>query len=406
MALLMATGLEAVSERPQKCMLFPTVPEVLAYQASSITSFQPFFPESNAFQQANALLSATHSMSFYSLVLEHGVPFQPVNIRAHKDPMSLVGKILSQNQHSYTKLDDLLDIGRNLVLAGFTPGELDNSLPHFVSEVDGNTDQDHLLLTSRRRITSMAIEAALSEGDFDTAYSYIVNRLSPTVPTPSKGLNTEPDNNDLENQDADDVSWRAAYLAGRSANPNSSSLHRLEQRLELLSLSLLVAPSSKLPEILPVWRSVEDDVNACLACEALAEDTHDRKGDRGSSTLPGAFVPSLAELDKAANDKSRRRSRATTVAEEAPMGLFDVARGAAQAFSKNAFPLKAATAGEGAGDANTNVRNMSSPIGSDNGGDGKERIRKRDMVASAVTGGLASGIGWVIGAPPAANNRT
>ena len=76
------------------------------------------------------------------------------------------------------------------------------------------------------------------------------------------------------------------------------------------------------------------------------------------------------------------------------MGLFDVARGAAQAFSKNAFPLKGAAGSSASGV----IRERPASMMSDDSGEG--RVRKRDMVASAVTGGLASGIGWVIGAPP------
>jgi protein transport protein SEC39 len=31
--------------------------------------------------------------------------------------------------------------------------------------------------------------------------------------------------------------------------------------------------------------------------------------------------------------------------------------------------------------------------------DGQQRTRKRDMISNAVTGGLVSGMSWVLGAP-------
>ncbi|KAL8770194.1 MAG: hypothetical protein Q9209_004036 [Squamulea sp. 1 TL-2023] len=374
-----------------------------------LAAFQSHFPESKSFREANALIAATHSMSFYSLTLQHGVPFQPVNIRASKDPLSLIGRILEQNPRSYTKLDDLLEIGQSLVRAGLKPNETAGISPTWKgSTLDKPRYQDQDLLESSRRITSMAIEAALSENDFDTAYSYVVNRLSPTA----RGIeNCSPIGQNQAASPEDDISWRSAYLAGRAtvpkSSPSQSSVQRLEQRLELLSLALLLAPSSHLAEILQVWRSVEADLTALLAREAAEEDQWNSRGDRsklasGSSALPGGFAPSNIHTDKLANQSSRRQSRATAAAanEEAPMGLFDVARGAAQAFSKNAFPLRGAAAAkttqlEGA----TRERPLS--MGSDSGSDGiGERVRKRDMVANAVTGGLASGIGWVIGAPP------
>ncbi|KAL8788326.1 MAG: hypothetical protein Q9213_001723 [Squamulea squamosa] len=374
-----------------------------------LAAFQSHFPDSNAFTEANALIAATHSMSFYSLTLQHGVPFQPVNIRASKDPLSLIGRILEQNPRSYTKLDDLLEIGHSLVKARLRPNETADITPTWKeSTSDKPRCQSQDLHESSRRIISMAIEAALSEGDFDTAYSYIVNRLSPTAPGSRENSSTG------QNQAAspqDDISWRSAYLAGRATVPKSSpsqpSVQRLEQRLELLSLALLLAPSSHLAEILQVWRSVEKDLTTLLAREAAEEDQWNSKGDRsklssGSSALPGGFAPSDTDMDKVANQKSRRQSRATAMAanEEAPMGLFDVARGAAQAFSKNAFPLRgAAVAKSSPSEGATRERPLS--MGSDSGSDGVgERVRKRDLVANAVTGGLASGIGWVIGAPP------
>ncbi|KAL8920753.1 MAG: hypothetical protein Q9208_006083 [Pyrenodesmia sp. 3 TL-2023] len=354
-------------------------------------------------------------MSFYSLTLQHGVPFQPVNIRASKDPMGLIEKILEQNPRSYAKLDDLIEIGQNLVRSGLDSARITAPSTEPTETADLGQDQSQQLAESSRRITSMAIEAALSEGDFDTAYSYIVNRLSPTVLTsPSQ---TPGSQQDAESTSAeDDISWRAAYLAGRFSpsrtSPSQPSLRRLEQRLELLSLSLLLAPPLYLPEILQVWRAVESDLAALLAREAAEEDQWNSKGDRvnmSTATVPGGFAPSAAEIDKAANQKPRRQSRATAAAanEEAPMGLFDVARGAAQAFSKNAFPLRvgaatttAAANAAASGDGKVKARPLSMGGSDESESETKaERLRKRDMVANAVTGGLASGIGWVIGAP-------
>ncbi|KAI4247345.1 MAG: hypothetical protein L6R42_009655, partial [Xanthoria sp. 1 TBL-2021] len=317
-----------------------------------LAAFHSHFAESKSFSEANALIAATHSMSFYSLTLQHVVPFQPVNIRASKDPLSLVGRILEQNPRSYTKLDDMIEIGQSLVRAGLEPSETRGVSSTGKSQpLDRSQHQDHNLLESSRRITSMAIEASLSEGDFDTAYSYIINRLSPTAPGLSK--DHSPSQQNQEGTTEDDISWRSAYLAGRAtlskSSPSQSSARRLEQRLELLSLALLLAPSSQLAEILQVWRAVESDLTSLLAREAAEEDRWNSKGDgskpsTGSSNLPGGFAPSTADTDQVANRKPRRQSRATAAAanEEAPMGLFDVARGAAQAFSKNAFPLRGA----------------------------------------------------------------
>ncbi len=359
-------------------------------KASEIVStFRSHFPNSKSFTQTSALISATHSMSFYSLTLQHGVPFQPVNMRAHKDPMSLIGKILSQNPRSYTHLDDLLEIGQNLVAAGLSQKTGDLS-----STATNELDSEHLTIIARRRITRMAIEAALEEDDFETAYSYVVNRLS-LVDQP------KPDASDESQQfftKQDDISWRAAYQAGRfsTSSPEGSVLRRLEQRMELLSQALLLAPPSALSEVLTAWQKCEQEVTIQTTREAEEDQKWDEKGER---KVPGGFTADASPVMQKARDPTRG-----ALTEEAPMGLFDVAKGAAAALSKSTFPLRSTrVAGlesptkASHGRPLSTVSVDSSDEGSINGAGGPGRVRKRDMVSSMVTGGLASGIGWVIG---------
>ena len=323
----------------------------------SVNTFQPSFPESAGFRQLSALIQATHSLSFYSLALQRGVPLLPASIRAYQSPLTIVDKVLDQNSKSYTKLDDLLEVGRNLVRAGLVKG-------------GGSLDarESDLLSKVERSIIASTIRAALAEHDFDTAYAYIVNRLSsPGAPSPS-------------NQEAgqvDDVLWQAAFEAGRYRPSTASAalpLRRLEQKTELLSQALVLAPTSSVPEVLEAWRESEKDVNAALTTETEDESTW---RERESQQPPGAFLSD----DTPTKHPNRSESVRASANDEAPMGLFDVARGAAAALHKSAFPLQG-------------QRNMtlSSPTDSEEG-----RVRKRDVVSNMVTGGLASGLGWVLG---------
>ncbi|KAJ5106655.1 hypothetical protein N7456_003330 [Penicillium angulare] len=357
-----------------------------------LQSFQPHFPESIPLKQINALITATHALSFYSLTLQHGVPFQPVSIRVHHDPISLVEKVLEQNPKSYTKLDDLLSIGRNLVSAGLPTPPPTTSEPQNTSEAS---------ITAERRITSLAISSALTSNDFGTAYSYILTRLTPSNTTQSSS-----------SSNPDDITWRAVYNAGRyrSTTPNaniplSNQIHHLSQRMELLSLALTLTPTpDPLPEILGAWRRCDEEISSLRAREQTEEDLWDAKGDSLSS-VPGGFGPSDSERDAfdTAQQRAARRARARAAMphshpHEAPMGLFEVARGAAMALHKNASSLRGSAAGSGVGSARA-------AGGEDDGehvymDDGEGRVRKRDMVSNMVTGGLASGIGWVLGADP------
>ncbi|KAL3463871.1 Sec39 domain-containing protein [Aspergillus heterothallicus] len=390
-----------------------------------LQAFQPHFPESISLKQAQALISATHALSFYSLTLQHGVPFQPVNLRVHPDPLSLIEKVLDQNLNSYTKLDDLLSIGRNLVLAGFAPCPAGETTSQYTRTPV--LSQDDALHTAERRIMSLAISSALSSNDFGTAYSYILTRLAPqTSSTPSPS------------SPKDDITWRAVYNAGRyrpSTAPStpptlSSQISNLTQRMELLSLSLILAPTpDPLPEILGAWRRADEELSALRARENEEEDLWDTKGDTTTTAtsriLPGGFNPSQfdteADLHETRQHHARRAARAAQHNrldfEEAPMGLFEVARGAARALHKNvnsSFPLSGAL--PSASSLSSSISKLDSEGGSWDGdgenphasGSGQEgeRVRKRDVVSNMVTGGLASGIGWVLGAQPVNMNNS
>lgn len=366
-----------------------------------IKAFKSSLDDTAEFEHLEYLIKATHSLSFYQLTLQHGVPFQPVSIRVSNDPLSLIEKVLDQNNKAYTKLDDLLGIARNLVLADlpipmtqdFAPGE---PIP-----------LDRRLFEAEHRVTYSAIKAALADNDFDTAYSLITTRLAIS---PNQNSNTN---------FTDDTSWRAAYSAGKyrptTSSPNiHAQISSLQKRMDLLSTALTLAPTSDpLPEILSTWRRCEEELDN-LKSQALQEErAHDAASDQ---VLPGAFGLSDRDLD--ANEtrrllESRRAYNSTTSGpsyeEEAPMGLFDVARGAASALRKNAFPLGGAQRQTGKVRDTAPVTGRQSMDGSmrssgegerPDSSDGQQRVRKRDMLSNAVTGGLVSGMSWVLGAPP------
>nr|POE88342.1 protein transport protein sec39 [Quercus suber] len=374
------------------------------------------------FHEVGSLIAATHALSFYSLTLHHGVPFQPVSIRVSKDPIRLLDKVLEQNPRSYTKLDDLISIGTNLVSADLQPDTQDNKVK----------DPKQVRRETEHRVTFMAVEAALRENDFETAYSYIMNRLTPsdTELTAPSNINLYSPTGIQRNQTSslagirsrsqqpeDDISWRAAFLAGRY-RPSSSSPHtlrRLEQRTELLSLALVLAPASALTEILGAWRRCEEETTALQRAEHQAEREFDDLADKrvSTATLPGHFTVSGEQPALVLNQKRRELGRPAGLKgeAEAPMSMFDLTRSAASALSRNAFPLSRSgntensTSAAASPDAPTDPR---SSAFSDPGSasprpslDGSQRVRRRDMVANAVSGSLVSGLGWVLGATPA-----
>lgn len=416
-------------------------------------AFSPYFPKSTSFRQIKSLIAATHALSFYSLTLQHGVPFQPVSIRVHHDPLSLIGKVLEQNYKAYTQLDNLLVIARHLVASGLPC--VNSAKEYGIRPNDQSTlSLEQITQLAERRIISLSVTSALEANDFDTAYSYVLTHLTP----PSLISTSSPTN---PNQN-DQISWRAAYTAGKHPStlpdhvPRSlqSQITHLSRRMELLSLSLILSPSPKyLNEVLAAWRRCDEEMSTLQAQESAEAEDWDTHGDQSrmshsgtitttNTTIPGGFGPSDRELDALETEEKRTRRAQTSARtrrkaahEEAPMGLFDVARGAARAISKNAFPLRAGSTSvsahpSAASATNTAATASVSEIGVGSGatdtprsgsvggrsrssidtmtGEVRERgsmdrVRKRDVVGNMVTGGLVSGIGWMLGAQPVVN---
>ncbi|CAP73500.1 uncharacterized protein PODANS_2_8680 [Podospora anserina S mat+] len=258
-----------------------------------IKAFPSTLPKSHPLaQKVEALLQATHALSEYRLVLKQGEPFTPIVLRVHSDPISIIGKILEQNPKSYTRLQDFVDLGNRMVQAGLvkqSPSSHPSSLQHPPEQVS-------------QRITAMCIDAALTEEDFETAYSFVVTRLD----SPATG------------QQKDDYSWRVALQAGkyrrtaRTTKPThfgtgsaNEEIRHLEQRIECLSVALRIAPGATLQEILNVYRRAEEELEVKVRQEEEREEEWDWRGDSVSGTnMPGGFNSTKKAKQKGSDTES------------------------------------------------------------------------------------------------------
>lgn len=373
-------------------------------------------------------------------------------LRVHADPISIVGKILEQNPKSYTQLHDFLSLGTYIVEAGLTA-------PTKTTPLTPEEESAHRLAASQR-ITAMCIDAALAEDDFETAYSYVVNRL-PDSPNPAS-------------QTPDDYSWKAALQAGKYRRnthtlPGSTTgiggglssanadVRHLEQRIECLATALRVAPRSDLQEIVNAFRRAEEELEVLVREEQAEEDEWDARGDSlvrpgtFNNTMPGGFhnqptmntkppppartfLPSRASAPAHASHARRSSRAAATDEDAAPMSLFDLSRASVLSAQRNLSALSglrssAAAAAGGLGgrltrhhDTTTTTNknktittssgydtegsargsaDLSRPLSAASGemGSGTERVRKRDQLREAAMGTLVSGVGWLVGAP-------
>ncbi|KAM7204389.1 protein transport protein sec39 [Rhypophila sp. PSN 637] len=364
-----------------------------------------------AAKRIEALLRATHALSEYRLVLKQGEPFTPVVLRVHPDPVSIVGKILEQNPKSYTRIQDLLDLGTQMVKAGLTHKQKSSVKPSPEEELQIEASELDLV---ERRITALSIDAALTEDDFETAYSYVVNRVSAMKPSLS-----------------DEFSWKAALQAGkyrrtartlRPTHLGTSSanveIRHLEQRIECLATALRIAPPPTLQEILNAFRRAEEELDAAIKAEDEKEDAWDAQGDilGGQGNMPGTFGGGGEKTRSGRQDGARyggdgaghRESARRQEKEEAPMSLFDLSRASVLSAQKNLSALSSLH--RTVSSVSSSVQSQEGRVSLDQksiasvGSDGEElpkqqRARKRDQLREAAMGTLVSGVGWLINAP-------
>lgn len=328
-------------------------------------------------KQVEALLGAAHALSAYRLVLKQGEPFTPVMLRVHSDPISIIEKILDQNTGAYTRLQEFLEVGINMIDAGFLAREKSSARHH------QHSNHDEEISFAEKRILSMCISAALREDDFETAYSYVVSRLGHPEPT----------------SESDPWSWRAALAAGQYVRTSKSQqpthlgtssgnpeIRHLEQRLECLATALRVAPVDSLRGVLESFHQCEEHLELAIAEEAAKEAAWDIAGDL--QDIPCSF--DKLDAEKAYPSRNVTASAASRQPEEAPMSLFDLSRATAGVAQRNFTALSSLRGLTQGSMVSTHSNQQDQP--------GDVRIRKRDQLREAATGTLVSGVGWLIGA--------
>lgn len=339
------------------------------------------------------LVEVTNQIGQFRLVLKVGEPFTPLALREHKDVIAVIGKILDQNHRSYTSIDRLIDLGKGMARAGLTKG-------------DGTVSLSEQEAIAEKRVIAMCIDAALTEEDFETAYSYVVTRLkniagpaharTPDLERKQSGLFAE-----RPPKVIDGWSWKAALQAGKykrnaltikpthignaSGNPE---IRHLEQRMECLAQALKLAPKATLQEILNVFRRCEEELESLIQREQEQSEAWDAQGDENSA-MPGGFTATPQKASRAA--------------EEAPMSLFDLSR---STFGSAISTIKK-TAPATAGMIRAPIVSPGSPVGEAPGplATAGASVRKRDQLKNAAVGGLATGVGWLIGATPASQGQ-
>ncbi|KAK6360834.1 hypothetical protein TWF730_006955 [Orbilia blumenaviensis] len=343
----------------------------------------PTHSSSPPLRRLSKLLEATHSLSEYSLTLTPGVPLKPVQIRLFPDPVGLISRVLQSNPKAYLQLDSLVKVALNLVYGVYKPrGD---------EEKGGGEPTEEETAAVRRRVVGMCVEAALAEDDFETAFSFVVNKLVPGYQKLRTNTTTSP--HKFTGNNNADTAWQAALQTGRYRSPTmlaesmegvatAKGIEQVMKRMEVLSQALVICPGEAVMDVLRTWKSCEDELEQLLELEIQEERQHAGKlGEWVGSTI----------------DISRRAASGGGLL-KAPMSLLGAGGRMVKGLGSTAFPLRSVSVSSRQSEEGSQRGSGEFDRGGWTVGEDGERVRKRDVLSGMVTSGLASGLGWMLGA--------
>ncbi|PBP24949.1 secretory pathway protein Sec39 [Diplocarpon rosae] len=161
---------------------------------------------------------------------------------------------------------------------------------------------------------------------------------------------------------------------------------------------VMTTPRATLQEILNVYRRCEEKLEILTKKEAAEEAKWDADGER--QNMPGGFAePPIKQNVTASNSRA---------AEEAPMSLFDLSRASVSRAQSGLSALSMLrgsnnTTHEATRPGSRTSGDISRASTQDSSGT-RGPMRKRDQLKNVAVGGLASGVGWLLGAPPVNRN--
>ena len=329
-------------------------------------------PLTDAIQAERNFIEATSKMSSFRIMSRPGIPITPIEIRLIKDRLTLIARILSENEDAYKYPDVILELVHKL-------GYLKNDV---VSEV---------------KVHAMLADSALQAEDFESAVATTEHMVSLLYSRQSLSSSTASsssfhDSNALSHLDeAKEVCWHSCYQLGRQ-----SEYQNTQKKMRLLGHALQLCPPEHMLDILTVWRKLEDEMTKPLKviqdAERISESRKSKRGnvtggldwrDRsGSRSLRAQLSEYAASASSAASPLLLRNQGADGAAALAAKTFNHVAT--------NYFPLSL-----------SRIRGESVSVDGDDGdGSNGNMARARSTspdVGSQARQAISRGMGWLIG---------
>ncbi|TFK56969.1 hypothetical protein OE88DRAFT_1722027 [Heliocybe sulcata] len=182
-------------------------------------------PPSPNLVKEKQFIEATSRLTSFNITSRPGIPISPIEIRLTKDRLSLVSRVLSNNQDAYKHREVILELVEKLGFQGD--------------------------ITAEVKTYAMLADTALQGEDFARAFETIeamvakVNELRTAVP---------PGIEDSRTRECSEVCWIASYQLGRQPE-----FEDVDKKMRLLGWALEFCPPDRLPDILHSWQRLENE---------------------------------------------------------------------------------------------------------------------------------------------------
>lgn len=308
-------------------------------------------PLTDVIQAEREFVEATSRICSFKVVSRPGIPISPLEIRLVKDRLSLVARVLSENEDAYKYPEVILELVHKL---GYPNGDV-------VSEVKTYA----MLADSALQAEDFGVAAATCEQMVTILKKHRPGLLAPSSPNGVAAGGSAED-------EAVEVCWHSCFQLGRQ-----SEFQDIKKKLLLLGYALQLCPPANTLDVLAVWRRIEyEDI------QARKETGGRRRGVNGSQN--GRSAPPTGGGRRSSSLSAQLSEYAATTSPLLINQGADAAALAAKTFTRVAanFPMsfRAIRGGTTRTEEDGNSARSTSPD-----------------VSSQARQALARGMGWLIG---------
>ncbi|KAM0793279.1 hypothetical protein ACM66B_000740 [Microbotryomycetes sp. NB124-2] len=203
-------------------------------------------PQTADIRRQRDFIEATSRLCSYKLQSHAKADLTPIEIRLSNDRLSFVGRLLASNEDAYRHPDVILDLVAKLGYGNDKLAEIRTFAMISDSSLQAGDFERTAEICDRM---VQAVEALRRERDED-------KENEPTTMTTATATNTSSKARGVNIvQEASEFAWRNCFQLGKH-----EAFEDLDRRIKALGQALILCPSDRISQLLPVWTKLETDL--------------------------------------------------------------------------------------------------------------------------------------------------